>query len=252
MVDEEEWDWIVEHSLRRVRPSRDREHAAGIHAARHPPPRGVERSALRRRWGADGRTPGRARCAARSTSSTGRPSTRLSSDSATGCARSPPAARRRGLPRRFSCSAATSTTPTSREVDLDTASRGSRVFQIVCSPLPKPPRERVSVALSALTGSRAAGALFSRLARLAGVATASARLGARAQPDVRELDRRARARRAALRVSRSGGARAKARASNGSSSSTEPSWRSRPEKRRSRNDRIDTRAVPRTRPAPST
>ena len=51
MIDEEEWDWIVEHSRRRVRPSRDREHAAGLPAARDPPPRGVERSALRRTLG---------------------------------------------------------------------------------------------------------------------------------------------------------------------------------------------------------
>ena len=51
MVDEEEWDWIVDHSLRRVRPSRDREHAAGVPAARHPPPRGLERGAVRRALG---------------------------------------------------------------------------------------------------------------------------------------------------------------------------------------------------------
>ena len=35
----------------RVRPSRDREHAARLHAPRHPPPRGVERGRLRRALG---------------------------------------------------------------------------------------------------------------------------------------------------------------------------------------------------------
>ena len=60
------------------------------------------------------------------------------------------------------------------EVDLGTGSRGSRVFQIVCSPF----RNKLRVAerrIVRLTGSRAAAALFSRLARLAGVANAPAR-----------------------------------------------------------------------------
>ena len=54
------------------------------------------------------------------------------------------------------------------EVDLGTGDRGSRVFQIVCSPYRNPlgPRER---RLVRLTGSRASAWLFSRLARLAGV-----------------------------------------------------------------------------------
>jgi PhoD-like phosphatase len=54
------------------------------------------------------------------------------------------------------------------EVDLGTGERGSGVFQIVCSPYRNPlgPRER---RLVRLTGSRASAWLFSRLARLAGV-----------------------------------------------------------------------------------
>ena len=41
---------------RGVRPSRDREHAAGLPAERHPPPRGVERGALRRALGRSSRS----------------------------------------------------------------------------------------------------------------------------------------------------------------------------------------------------
>lgn len=60
------------------------------------------------------------------------------------------------------------------EVHLETESHGSRVFQIVCSPFRNPlrPLERRIVRL---TGSRAAAALFSRLARLAGVEPPPAR-----------------------------------------------------------------------------
>ena len=60
------------------------------------------------------------------------------------------------------------------EVDLDTGSRGSRVFQIVCSPFRNKLRARER-RIVRLTGSRAAAALFSRLARLAGVETPAAR-----------------------------------------------------------------------------
>ena len=47
MIDDDEWDWIVEHSRGRVRPHRDREHLAGVPTDRDPPPPVVERDALR-------------------------------------------------------------------------------------------------------------------------------------------------------------------------------------------------------------
>ena len=59
---------------RRLRPPDHREHAARVHDGRHPRARGVERGRLRRAPG-DASRRGRPRsCAARSTSSTGRPS----------------------------------------------------------------------------------------------------------------------------------------------------------------------------------
>ena len=71
MVDDEEWDWIVEHAERRLRPPADRDHRALPALARLPPPRGLERAALRRRLGRPGRARRARSCAARSTSTTG-------------------------------------------------------------------------------------------------------------------------------------------------------------------------------------
>ena len=73
---------------RRVRPSRDREHAARLHAARHPPPRGVERGGLRRALGQASPPGSPSGSGAASTSSTGRRSTSRSTGCATGCAES--------------------------------------------------------------------------------------------------------------------------------------------------------------------
>ncbi len=60
------------------------------------------------------------------------------------------------------------------EVELAPSRTASRVYQLVCSPFRNPlsQKERRIVRI---TGSRAAGAVFSKLARLAGVPTPSAR-----------------------------------------------------------------------------
>ena len=54
MVDEEEWEWIVERSHEAPRPPGHREHPAGVHVPGRPLPRGVERGGVRRRLGAPG------------------------------------------------------------------------------------------------------------------------------------------------------------------------------------------------------
>ena len=51
MIDDEEWDWIVEHSSGAFDHVADREHAARVPAPRHPPPPGMERGAVRRALG---------------------------------------------------------------------------------------------------------------------------------------------------------------------------------------------------------
>ena len=82
IFDEEEWDWIVEHAQRRLRPPADRDHGPVPALARLPPPRGLERAGLRRRLGRPGGARGARSCGAPSTSTTGPPSTSPSS----GCA----------------------------------------------------------------------------------------------------------------------------------------------------------------------
>ena len=74
IVDDEEWDWIVEHAERRLRPPADRDHGPLPALARLPPPRGLERAALRRRLGRAGGARRARSCAAQSTSTTGPPS----------------------------------------------------------------------------------------------------------------------------------------------------------------------------------
>ena len=82
MCDDEVWEWIVEHAERRLRPPADRDHRPLPALARLPPPRGLERAALRRRLGRAGRARRASGCAAPSTSITGPPSSSPSS----GCA----------------------------------------------------------------------------------------------------------------------------------------------------------------------
>ena len=79
------------------------------------------------------------------------------------------------------------------EVELGRAARRSRVYQVVCSPFRNPlsPKERRVVRL---TGSRAAGSC-SRGSRGSPASAAVGALELRRGPDVRQLDRRARARR---------------------------------------------------------
>ena len=85
------------------------------------------------------------------------------------------------------------------EVALGVAAERSRVFQIVCSPYRNrsSPKERRIVRL---TGSKAAAVVFSSLARLAGVPPPSADWHFVRRPDLRQLDRRARARQPKARV----------------------------------------------------
>ena len=64
IVDDEEWEWIVEHAERRLRPPADRDHGPLPALARLPPPRGLERAGLRRRLGRPRRASWRRSCAA--------------------------------------------------------------------------------------------------------------------------------------------------------------------------------------------
>ena len=59
MVDDEEWEWIIEHSRGAVRSPRDRQLDAGLPLARGALPGGVERGGLRRGLGRARRTSGR-------------------------------------------------------------------------------------------------------------------------------------------------------------------------------------------------
>ena len=140
MFDDEDWDWIVEHRRRRLRPPADRDHGAVPALARLPPPRGLERAALRRGLGRP-RSRGSARsCAARSTSTTGPRSSSPSSACASCSKRSAPGSGARRRPRSC-CSPATSTTPISAR-SASAPGRGveSAVYQAVCSPVPQPAR----------------------------------------------------------------------------------------------------------------
>ncbi len=138
IVDEEEWEWIVEHADGRLRPPADRDHGPLAALARLPPPRGLERARLRRRLGrAGGAAPPRS-CAAPSTSTTGPPSTTPSRRCAACWKRSAPASGGRRRPR-SSSSPATSTTPTwPRPPSRPGAEIESAVYQAVCSPYRNP------------------------------------------------------------------------------------------------------------------
>ena len=173
----------------------DREHARGsfdhliiastlpvFMAARHPPPRGVERGRVRGAWGT---RPGRigARVA------TGSRPRALAGVSRLVRATRRPAAddrqrARRGRParRRSSCSAATCTRRTSpRSISAGDAGR-SRVYQIVCSPFRNPAHTCRSAGSSAGRARALPSSCSRRLARLCNVAPSTAQLALRAGP----------------------------------------------------------------------
>ena len=218
MVDEEEWEWIVEHS----RGAFDHLVLASTlpvfmpHG--HPPPRGVERGALRRPLGAARRPAQREAPARRRPRALGRvqPVVRAAVQLAPGRRRGRGGAvddrhPRRRRPQRLRERGRARRQPAA-----------SRVFQIVCSPFRNrlSPRERRIVQA---TGSRASGAVFSRLARLAGCPEPVGEVALRPATDVRELDRRARARRALRPRDPPPQPASRERTSSGSSRSTRPS-----------------------------
>ena len=129
IVDDEEWDWIVEHTEGDFDHLLDLHHHPLVALPRLRPPRGLERGSWSRgRLGqADGL--GQREAAARSsTSTTGPRSASHSRSCATSCTRSPAARRARRRPR-SSSSPATSTTPTSPRSPtraLPTAPRSTR------------------------------------------------------------------------------------------------------------------------------
>ena len=176
MVDDEEWDWIVEHARGAYRPPHHREHAAGLHAAGHPLPRGVERGGLRRRLGR--RSPARV---GRAHAARARPRA-LAGVSALvrhhgRAARASSPRRGGGEPRRRSpSSAATCTRPTSPR-SRSARDQRSRVYQVVCSPFrnPLPPRERRVVRWCATRGR---GRVMRRARARCGRAPAPAATGA--------------------------------------------------------------------------
>ena len=165
MVDDEEWDWIVDHSLGAF------DHLVIASTLPVFMPHGIHHLAVVERGAsAPGAGAGRPRSSERaaaaraSTSSTGRHSTSRSSSCATGCAasRAGEAARRR--PRRSCCSAATCTTAPSAEVDLGAGSR-SRVLPARLLAVPQPAvaegaahrrRHRLAARRADLRGARAA------------------------------------------------------------------------------------------------
>ena len=136
MVDDEEWDWIVEHA----RGDYDHLIIAStlpvFMTPGDPRPRGVERGGLRGRLGRPRRPRRREAAARRSTSSTGRRSSARSGRWSSCCTSSP---RDRIRRRRSRSSAATCTPPTSPRSHLGERQR-SRVYQVVCSPFRNPLR----------------------------------------------------------------------------------------------------------------
>ena len=136
MVDAEEWAWIVEHARGELRPPDHREHAAGVHAARHPPRGGVERGRLLRRLGRPRRARRRvAPPGARPRALAGVPA--LVRDHGRAAAR----ARRGGEggppPATITLLGGDVHTAYVAEV-APAASAGSRVYQVVCSPFRNP------------------------------------------------------------------------------------------------------------------
>ena len=172
MIDGEEWDWIVEHSSRRLRPPNRGQHPAGVHGPRAPPARGMERGSVRRRLGTHGGT--RRRTAQpRAVDLEHWPAFHDSFEQFVELLRIVSRGLRGKPPATITVSAATSTPRMSAEVALGTDIGASRVYQIVCSPFRNPltPSQRRVVRA---TSSRLAGAVFSLFARACGVAPPTA------------------------------------------------------------------------------
>ena len=139
IVDEEEWEWIVEQAERRLRPPADRDHGALPALARLPPPRGLERAGLRRRLGRAGARGAARSCAARVDfdhwASFGKSFRAAARPARRGRLRASAASRRP----RSSSSPATSTTPTwPRSPSGRRPGSQSAVYQAVCSPYRNP------------------------------------------------------------------------------------------------------------------
>ncbi len=167
IVDDEEWDWIVQPRPRRLRPPADRDHRPLPALARVPPARGLERGDVRRGTAARWRPAPARSSAARSTSITG-PRSRSRSPS---CATCSPKSRREG-----SGSAPGSVVVLSGDVHhaylcevgfRADGKRRSPVYQAVCSPYRNPLDEKERRVVRA--GFTRTFTAFARmLARLAG------------------------------------------------------------------------------------
>ena len=140
MVDEEEWDWIVEHADGRLRPPADRHHAAlPALAAACTTLEAWSEAVCERRLGPARRARGRAAAPRSRLRPLGRLRRVLRSGCATCCGEVGRRRARRARRPRSSSSPATSTTPTcARSPSRAGAAARSAVYQAVCSPYRNP------------------------------------------------------------------------------------------------------------------